>query len=140
MCWESRCSITGPPLCFDIDCSNIEVLRGTKLDAASEGVDTKRVSMGGLVGPLLILKTAYSAQSLHVGIETALTYKRKSRPDEEGILPNVRRCKNADKMRIGFQSETTPQISVAIDSETLDVRSTIIRYGEGKTRTHLYVT
>ncbi len=140
MRWESRCSITGPSLCFDIDGSNIEVSRGTKLDAASEGVDTKSVSMGRLVGPVLILKTAYSAQSLHVGIEAALPYYRKSRPNEEGILPNVRRCKNVDKMSVGFQAKTTPQIRIAIDSESLDVGSTVIRNGEGEARTHLYVT
>jgi len=96
--------------------------------------------MRGLIGSILILETAYSTQSLHVGIETPLTYKRKSRPDEEGILPNVRRCKNVDKMSIGFYPETMPQISIAIDSKTLDISSTVVRYGERKAGTYLYVS
>lgn len=140
MRWESRCSITRPSLRFNVDSSNIKVPGSSKLDAASEGVDTESISMGRLVGTLLILETAYSAQSLHVSIETALTHERKSRSDEKGIFPNVRWRKNADKMRIGFQSETTPQIGIAIDSETFDVSSTVVRYGERKASTHLYVT
>ena len=137
MCCIAGRSIARPFLRFDIDSPNINVRRSSKLDASSNGKDTKSIGVGMLVVSRLVFKAPRSAERLHVNINTALTHKGKSRPNEISILPNVRRRKNADVVHLAFHTKPSPQIGITIHSETLDVGSSVIWDSEGKARTEL---
>lgn len=138
MRWISRRSITGPSLRFNIDRTNVDMPRSSKINTSSKGEHTESVRVGMRISARLILKTAHSAKGLHIGIETALTDKRVSRPDEIGVLSNVRRSKEADVVHISFHTKTTPQVDVTINREAFNVSAAVIGYGKREACANLH--
>lgn len=73
MCRKAGCSIARPLLRFNIDGANIDVLRSTKLNTASNREDTEGISEGMRMNTRLIFKPAYSAEHLRISANTVPT-------------------------------------------------------------------
>ena len=108
MRWKSGCSIAGPFLRLNIDGANINVLRGTILNAAAHRKNAEGISVRIVISAGLVFETAYSAKNLRVGANTIPAQQRKPWTDKISILANIRRCKNVDLVYICFKTNSTP--------------------------------
>lgn len=134
---KSWCAVTRPLLRFNIDRTNIDVLRGTKINAASKRDHAEGIGVRMRIVAGLILETSYAAKDLRVDIDTALTDEREPRSNQESILSDVRRCKNADVMHIALYSKPMHYIHISIDRESLNKSLPVIRRREGESCSYL---
>src|SRR5665213_976557 len=105
---KSGRSIARPLLLLDIDGTDVDVLRGTKLNPASNRENAESISVGKGIGSRLILEPTNSTQHLRIGANTIAVQKSESRANEIGIFANIRRCKNINLMHVSLYTNTTP--------------------------------